>query len=198
MVLVVCRRTLSPTIQTDAMADLSIQFHALPAEAIQFALDVVRDFDVSPLAIRVRPFGAQPIDDPNELGLILQEGGVSRVVFCFGKPSLLALDESGFIKLNPDSLRLDIGKLTEQGLRQSWLSARTENREAMALWKKIAARLRSATNAGAMAINPATGAKCVIKDYRYTANAKIMSESGLRMLPIAGSSILKFGQREGG
>jgi hypothetical protein len=179
------------------MADLSIQFHALPDEVIQFAQDVVHDFGVTLVAIRVRPFDIREIDDPKALRRVLDESGFSRIAFLLGKPSLPAPDEPSFIKLNPDCLRLDIGQSAEDGLRQSWLSARTENREAIAIWRRVAAQLKRITHAGAIAVNPTTGASGFIGSYRYTTNAKVMAEGGLRMLPIAGSAILQFGQRAG-
>ncbi len=196
MVLVACRQTLFPTIYIDTMADISIQFHALPDEVIQFAKDVVRDFGLTLVAIKVRPFEIRRIDNLESLRPVAEDLGFSRFIFLLGEPCLLAPNELAFIEMNPDCLRLDIGQKSKDSLRQSWLSARTEHVEAVALWRKISARLKKITHQGAIAINPDTGAKGFIGRFRYTTNAKIMCDGGMTMLPIAGSSILKFDGRQ--
>lgn len=174
------------------MTDISVQFHALPEETLLFVKELVCDFDVNLVAIQLRPFGVKKIDCTSIRSLLANEPMSRRFGFVLGDPDFRALNELDFADRNPDYLRLDIGAVTEKGLGQSWLSARTENGDAIKIWKMIAARLRRITKSGVTAVNPHTGATSRMKSFRYTAGAKALAEEGTPMLPIAGGSLLRF------
>jgi hypothetical protein len=168
------------------MADISIQFHALPEELLAFVRQIVADFDLHTVALRFRPFDASALSKGRLDNCFSDESSYKRLHFTIGKPVLPAAHELDFSDKNPDSLRLDIGTLGEDGLRESWLSARTENLAAIATWKKIAKRLKSLTEQGATAVNPKTGRMGPAKSHRFTEGAKRLEATGIPMLTITG------------
>lgn len=175
------------------MADISIQFHALPEELREFVKQCVSDFGLHVVAIRYRPFEAVELAG-DRLNEVFLDSSTHRRLHCtLGKPTLPVADELVFGDKNPDALRLDIGERTKKELRESWLSARTENTAALAVWKKIAKRLKGLTEKGALAVQPKTGATGSARGHRYTPGAKALEASGVPMLTITGI-ILKLGQ----
>jgi len=76
--------------------------------------------------------------------------------------------------------------LSPDGLRESWLSARTANTTAIATWKKIAKRLKSMTVQGATAINPDTKTTGPAKGHRFSEGARTLEAAGVPMLTITG------------
>jgi hypothetical protein len=174
------------------MSDISVQFHASPSENLEFIEVVLREFRLYLVAIQLRPFAVKEIDAANLHDFVGGEPNFRRFAFLLNPPVISVQHELDFADKNPDYLRFDIGVETEKGLQQSWLSARTQNRDAIEVWKKVALLLKQRTMQGAIAVNPKTGARSNIKSFRYTAKARALSEQGMPMLPMAGASLLKF------
>lgn len=168
------------------MADISIQFHAMPEELRAFVRQIVADFDLLVVALRFRPFDASELSGGQLDGCFSDDSPYKRLHFTLGKPILPVAHELDFGDKNPDSLRLDIGTLDEDGVRESWLSARTENPAAITKWKKIAKRLKTITEQGATAINPKTGGVGPVKSHRFMEGAKRLEATGTPMLTITG------------
>jgi hypothetical protein len=97
-----------------------------------------------------------------------------------------------FVMQNPDALVLDVGRLTDLGLKQSWLSCKTDDEISLKKWKKISEIIKKNTLSGAVAVNPKTGESSPSKSHRYTIGAKEMLQSGIEMLPVAGFVRFKF------
>jgi hypothetical protein len=168
------------------MADISVQFHALPEELLSFVRQIVVDFGLYVVALRFRPFDSSELSESQLDDCFSDKSPYKRLHFTVGKPVLPVAHELDFGDKNPDSLRLDIGTLGEDGLRESWLSARTENPAAIAMWKQIAKLLKSLTEQGATAINPKTGGIGPAKGHRFTEGAKRLEATGIQMLTITG------------
>jgi hypothetical protein len=168
------------------MADISIQFHALPEELFAFVRQVVADFRLHVVAIRYRPFDATELSEAQIGGCFSEASPYKRLHFTLGEPVLSVAQELDFGDKNPDSLRLDIGTADREGVRESWLSARTRDPSALAAWKKIAKRLKSMTEQGATATNPKTGATGPARSHRFTRGAKGLEATGTAMLTITG------------
>ena len=176
------------------MADISIQFHALAEELLPFVKQCVTDFGLHVVAMRFFPFDAIEVK-PDRLDAIFLESSPYRELgFTLHEPSLPVKSNTDYYDKNPDGLRIDIQRKSDKGLRQTWLTARTDNPEALSVWKKVAKRLRKMTQAGVLAINPDTGATALSRSFRYTAGAKAMELSGVKMLPAAGGCVLKLGE----
>ncbi len=168
------------------MADISIQFHATSAELRAFVRQIVADFDLHIVALRFRPFDASELSGGLLDGCFSDDSPYKRLHFTLGKPMLPVAHELDFGDKNPDSLRLDIGTLDDDGITESWLSARTENPASIAKWKIISKRLKAITERGATAINPKTGGMGPAKNHRFTDGAKWLEATGTPMLTITG------------
>ncbi len=150
------------------------------------------DFGLHVVAIRYSPFEADElVGDLNEP--FSDASTHRRLQFTLGMPTLPVVHELDFGAKNPDALRLDIGKRTKKDLKESWLSARTGNAAALAVWKKIAKRSKDMTEKGARVVQHKTGASGPARGHRYTPGAKALEASGLLMLTITGN-IMKLGQ----
>lgn len=194
MALAACRQ-ISFRTTGKLMGDISIQFHALPDEVVTFAAQTLHDFRLGLVAVRLRPFSIEKLDQRTVLDFLRNEPTYRRWAFSLSEFSLSAANELEFADKNPDYLRLDVGVLTAQGLEQSWLSARTGNTAIITVWRKIAARLRGATQPGVIAVNRATGASSYLRSFRYTVGAKKLFEQGTPMLPPAGNTLLRFSEQ---
>lgn len=168
------------------MADISVQLHALPEELLSFVRQIIADFGLHVTALRFRPFDVSELSESQLDGCFLDDSPYKRLHFTIEKPVLPVAHELDFGDKNPDNLRLDIGTLSEEGLRESWLSARTGNPGAFATWKKIAKRLKSLTEQGATAVNPKTGGTGPAKWHRFTEGARRLEATGIPMLTITG------------
>ncbi|HSP79830.1 MAG TPA: hypothetical protein VLQ93_14960 [Myxococcaceae bacterium] len=173
------------------MTGISIQFHALPEETLPLMQEYVRQSGLHITAMKFPPPEGRLIgvDDLHE-GLL--EGGVRRIAFTLEPPVLTEETSNRFFDHNPDALILDPGRLTEKGLEESWLSARTSNEAALKVWKRVARKLRGITKAGAIAINPDTGATAHIRIYRSTAGARDLQAKGVVMRSLGGGSIIQY------
>lgn len=166
------------------MPDISIQFHALPKEVLSFAHNIITDLNLHVTVVRFHPFEAHEL--PNEELDHIQsiDTNYKRMYFTITKPILPASNELDFADKNPDSLRLDVGSLEESGLRESWLSARTENLQVVSVWKQIAKKLRGLTKPGGTSVHPKTGATAPAKSHRFSEGAKELELSGVPLLAI--------------
>jgi hypothetical protein len=175
------------------MADISIQFHALPDELRDFVKQCVTDFNLHVIAMRYVPFEViEPVGVDLDR-LFIDSSMHRRLHFTLEKPTFPVAHALDFGVKNQDALRLDIGARTETELRESWLCARTNNATALAVWRKIAKRLKDMTEKGALAVQPKTGQTGPVRGHRYTLGAKELESSGVFMLTQTGI-ILKLGQ----
>lgn len=176
------------------MADILIQFHALIDELVAFVRTALAEVPAYVTAFRFEPFEAVTVEADAIEGAI-RDSTVRELAFTIQAPKLPVSTTYEFLQRNPSALRLDIGRLSEGGLGESCLSARTTDEEALAAWKKLARRLRKTTLAGAVATNPATGATTRLGSHRYTAGAKALSDRGVTIRPVGGSAVLLLGDR---
>jgi len=72
-------------------------------------------------------------------------------------PSVDASSPNNFYDLNQGTIGLHIGRLTEQGLKESALAFMSDDKEKAAIANKVASRLKNLTKAGAIAVNPVNG-----------------------------------------
>jgi hypothetical protein len=169
------------------MPDISIQFFATPDEIYQFVQEVIENYSVFVVAMRYQPFEARKVDI-GELGRYLSPSSdFCRWAFLTENPILPVKHELDFGDQNPDHLRLEVGEFDGASLKESWLSCRTGNKAAFAVWKKIAKRLKEMTFAGITATHQRTGASAEYKSQRYSIGAKQMEDRGIVMLGPVGS-----------
>ena len=174
------------------MADISIQFHALPEELLSFTREFMADFALYVVAMRFFPFEANIIPFGNLSDVFSPDSSSRELAFTLTQPVLPVNNNIDFYDKNPDSLRLDIERVTNNELRQTWLTCRTDNSVAFGVWRKIAKRLKSSTLSGVVVVDPNTGAAVSSRSFRYTTGAKGLALAGVTMRPTAGGCVVKF------
>ena len=169
------------------MGSSSIQFHATPEELRRIINEIKKSSTAQAVLLNSDPFyiipwSNEPLSTENNLN------GVAFVLDQW-RPGNSRYE---FLMKNPDALILDMGKLTDKGLEESWLSYKTNQEQAERCWKSIIKILKSQTKAGAIAFNPKTGESSVLKSHRYTQGARELTENGVEMLPAAGLTRISF------
>lgn len=167
----------------------SIQFHADPCELYSLLSELLKEGMLSLVAVSLRPFSATRVC-ASSLETLISEGVVNRWYFFVREPRLLCDTEREFSRLNPSSIRLDIGKMTSRGLEQSWLVCEAVPQNNERDFQQIFARIKKLTTAGVTAINPVSGATAKIRSFRYSSGAKLLAAQGVPMLPPAGNAII--------
>lgn len=174
------------------MAKLSSQFYATPAELADFVRGVLRRYRVSAGLVRKHPFRIDPV----EPGADLTDDAVGIadwVVFAVEPIEGEVTSAKALETTVPDALTLEVGRLDEHGLRQSWLRAMGDNEAAMKLWARVARDLRTITYAGVTAVDPATGVRGpASRTVRCTPGARELDARGVRILPAAGTTSLRL------
>jgi len=170
------------------MPDISIQFHATQDELAGFAKDIASEPAVTSVAIYQSPFKAEKCSE-DDFGKLLADPNCWRLAFSLKDINLPASGGLNFLDKNPDCLLLDVGHLTNEGLTQSCLSARTESPESLKAWKSIASRLKKMTRAGVIATNKSTGATSLMKSFRYSEGAKLLEEKGVAIIQFTGGKV---------
>ncbi len=167
------------------MADISIQFHAAPDELLQLSHEIAQECGALVTGIQYHPFKAEPvaIEGLSELPPLLR-----RLVFSLYEPTLSVTSCTEFDRSNPDCLRLELGRIEEHELSQSWLVVRTDDNASLERWRIAAKLLRQRTHAGVVARNRNTGQEVVMKAFRYSERAMELQQRGVEMLPPQGRS----------
>jgi hypothetical protein len=176
----------------DKRMNTGVQFYALPEEVLRFLLRQIDDFSLHVATIRHFPYEVVKIDKA-ALGGAFADPSVWGLMLTVDLPKIPATGRNDLLDNNPDALLLDIGRRSEKGLTESWMTVRASAPEAVAVWSKVVRRLKAMTRVGATAINPKTGATARARNQRYTDGAKALNDEGVTMLPMAGGAILKLG-----
>jgi hypothetical protein len=179
------------------LTDIHVQFHALPQELLPLVREWVTEFGLNAVALKFSPFELKQVA-PEELETVFADDSpYAEIVLTLAKPSLQASHQMDFADKNPGALHVGIKRIGAEGLRQTFISARTNDPRSVATWKEAANRLRKVTKAGVIAVSPDTGARSYNRTSRYTAGAESMASLGVAMLPIGGGVTLKFPETPG-
>lgn len=172
------------------MGSLSIQFHALPEEVndMVMAIRSLEGFNITLMG--GAPFRAEAWDGRS---LAFENVGEISLGFTLYPVDLNCVSRYDFVIQNPNALVLDVGQLTKEGLKRSWLSCKTDDEVSLSKWKEFATIIKKKTKAGAVAINPQSGETSVMKSHRYTEGALKLFQSGIDMLPVGGVVRIQLG-----
>lgn len=178
------------------MAKISVQLHGTTEELVGFASQTAKEDGVQIVAVRLIPdFMLERIVDLDDEEFAARSENIDMILFCNSQPDLSAENTRELMDRNPDGMMLRIGRMKDNELRGSVLSARTDNEASLGVWREIAKKLRAITSAGAWVVNPNTGARTYSKKHRYTEGAKCLEAGGTRMKPVAGWNTYNFGDR---
>lgn len=173
------------------MKSIMIQFHANLEELVEYLNSVSSELGLNITMMILKPFTLRVIEGEVSLDDLVLDGDI-RILLTKENPTLGALSPNKFYDINPGTVDFDIGQLTEMGLQESALAFMSDDKEKISIANKIALRLKKITKAGAIAVNPVTGAEANVRTHRYTKGAKAKYDEGVKMLPVAGNSILKL------
>lgn len=166
------------------MPDISVQFHAEPRELTRFVEDIVAQYNLHVVMISFPPLHAEPIS-PCDIPVVLAHLSRStELCFTLEPPNVSTNGTLSYRELNPDALRLNIGRYDGRTLGESHLCARTTNVAAIHIWRKIARKLKAQTVAGATAKNLKTGATGPARWARFTKGAVELHQSGVQLLTV--------------
>jgi hypothetical protein len=168
------------------MPDISIQFYATPMELLTFLREAISDFKLHAVALRFRPFEAREVADADLHTYFTDSSEYRRWALTIGFPHLPVEHELDHADKNPDHLRLDVGAYDGNTLNESWLSCRTADKIAFAVWKKVAKRLKEMTIAGITATNRESGISAEYKYQRYSIGAKLLADRGVTIVSRVG------------
>jgi hypothetical protein len=168
------------------MADISIQFFAMPLELLDFVRQFIRENGLYVVRITFPPYDAKQVPVDLLADIFTNVERPPELAFTLTSPSIPPKGSQTFCAQNPDALHLDIGSYDKKGLKESCLSARTANPAALAVWKQIAARLRRITKSGAKLANSETSDTRIRKWYRFTNGAIELHRAGTRLLSLNG------------
>lgn len=173
------------------MKKIMIQFHSTLEELVEYLNSVSSELGLFITVMVLRPFALREIDGELSVEELNVDGDI-RIIFTVQKPSMDASSPNNFYDLNQGAIGLHIGRLTEQGLKESTLAFMSDDKEKAAIANKVASKLKKLTKAGAIAVNPVNGAEASARSHRYTEGAKALYHEGVKILPIAGNSFFKL------
>lgn len=89
---------------------------------------------------------------------------------------------------NKDRLGLELPKTTEYGIGDWILGSLSEDDVHLRVWRSIIRYFRKKTTSGMWVLNPTTGARAFYKHLRYSDEIAKLHQTGLHLLPTAGSN----------
>ena len=173
------------------MKKIMIQFHATFGELVEYINSVSSELEMFMTVMILRPFTLREINGELSVEELNVDGDI-RIILTAQNPSVDASSPNNFYDLNQGTIGLHIGRLTEQGLKESALAFMSDDKEKAAIANKVASRLKNLTKAGAIAVNPVNGAEASVRSHRYTEGAKAMYDDGMKILPLAGNNFFKL------
>ncbi len=173
------------------MKKIMIQFHATLEELVDFINSTSSELNLNIAIITLSPFSLEKVN--NELSVEqIQPNKTLRIIFTDEKAIIDTFLSNRSYDLSSGITELRIGHLTKEGLNESALAFMCNNAYKASIANKLALKLKKITKAGAIAVNPVNGAEASIRNHRYTDGARAIYHEGIKILPIAGHSFLKF------
>jgi len=173
------------------MPNISIQFHATPAELRCLIQEAIGEFKLSVAAMTFWPYRVSVVG-AEEIGRLLSGSKAVSLYFTLATALLKGKDQLEFKDANPDALFLRVGRYENGELHESWLTTKSNDPKAFDVWQDVARKLKKIASTGTVAINPDDGASAPARDHRFTAQAKLLDQQGIIMRPVAGRAILHF------
>ena len=177
------------------MAGVDINFHATPDEISAWLREWMQREQFHLVALHLNPLMAREVQ-PVDIPAMVREKAFDRLSLILSPPDLTLKYQSDFDETHFDQLALYVGRLSEDGLGESWIAGDTDNADAMRVWRRIAKDLKKMTNAGVTATNRHNGVSAFYKSHRYTEGAKTLESQGVYMIPFQGPNgpLLRLGE----
>jgi hypothetical protein len=178
------------------MTDINIDFHATPDELCDWVREWSNFGEIHLVVMRFPPISFEEIS-VDKIPDVFADSAVRRISFLLQPFDPSIKYQSDFDDEYNHQLVLEVGRSTPDGLGESWIACRTDNAEALNLWRRIANDLKARTDYGLTAINRQTGETGFYKKHRYSQGAKALDDKGVPILSIVGPGkgpILRLGR----
>ncbi len=174
------------------MSKLSLQFHATIKDIYEFVNNLLQHDTYKACGVILNPgFKLEnittdsSINDYKRYDMIV----VSR------RKIISCNNYKEFIRKQDNNLGITVGDNGGDGLKESTIWINSEN-EVDEDWKRIINSYKKSLLKGAWVINPNTNSKAYYKNHKYTVNAKLAYENGMKICPIAGWSMYELTNEE--
>lgn len=168
-----------------------MQFHATLEDIHEFILSVIENHNYEICGVIYFPYytienvvGYIDITDIENIKkydyIVISKNDIPR-----------ANDNWNFMKLQNNNLFIDIGKNDNGEIKESAISVFSET-EIDSDWKRIINKYKRSLLKGAWVVDPDTNKKAYYKNHKYTANAKLAYENGVKIHPIGGWNIYEL------
>ena len=165
-------------------SDVSIQLYATPQELLEFVRKLLQEQVAYASTVENKPFSMRLLDLTN-INEAFRSSGNRRIYLTLNKPEPCLSSEDVEAKVS-NPLILDVGRLDQNRLHQSWLACRVFDEGVLKVWKKVAKQLKDLTDEGITATNRENGVSQYYKSFRHTEGARRLQDEGVEIIPIQG------------
>lgn len=123
------------------MKKIMLQFHATLEELVEYINSVNSEFGLFMVMMVARPFIVKLVNGKMSVNDLKIDGDI-RIIFLEEKPNVSASSQNEFYDFNLGSIGLHIGRLTEEGMKESALAFMSDDKDKTAMANKIASRLK--------------------------------------------------------
>ena len=169
------------------MGTVSLQFHGTKAEVAAWVAAWARELGLSVAVERFFPDYVVQTVVPDRLegsGRFME--AVDRVSLSRRGFDVDVTSLYDFLEKNGDILTILVENAGSNGLRESMLSASSNDEETISLWRKLRGKAQKSMLKGADVVGPTGIVDAAPRSYRYTVGARELARQGTRLLAIAG------------
>ena len=166
------------------MKKISLQFYFAPDEFVSTVNSLI--FKNAFITI-IRSADRQSIVFDGEFQELYKDLSILCIGFTAVNPNLTGLGRNGFREKNKESLIFEVGRVTPDGLAQSWIAAMTYDEKISNSWGRVISKFKRSLNSGITAINRDSGVQARVKGIYYTDGAAGLYKNGIPILPLIGS-----------
>lgn len=180
---------------TESMKKTMLQFHSTPTELVEILKQHRIEVGFSIAVIYSSPFSLKLFSKTEAFdldSLVVGKGGNFRIAISTNDFSNGVSTQNSFFDNHPGCVVVDIGCQSSRGLEESAVSSMSSDPIAIKFSDSLVSKIKKVTRTGVVAVNPKTHAESKLRNYRFTIGAKMLFDRGVKILPVAGNSILKF------
>lgn len=166
------------------MKKTTLSFHAARGDVHSILSPWIMELKVAVAGERFFPAYEVSLIEDWSIGPAVLDS-LNRISLHLGNIDLAVSSALGFTDANPSGLAIVLGRDDENGLRESFLGATTDDEAAIRAWRKVRNGFQGSMNKGAWIVNTGNGTRVRDESHLYASGAKLLQERGV---PILGNS----------
>lgn len=174
------------------MEKLSLQFHATRPELLPLLVEFAKTRELVRTLLGGSPPSTIPWDGTLRALSNYQELPLTVAYTLVPQNPCTKPTNFDFVRHNPASVLIELGRFTPAGLTESWLATKTEDERILNKERLLKKNIYLITRTGASTENASTGARTPRPNLRFTPGAIAAYKDGVRILPVAGTSIIRL------